>query len=46
MLSQRRVVTMNIKRLKDIGCYRGRRHIMVRNTVWLDQLVYLDNYDF
>ncbi|KAF5826114.1 plastid ribosomal protein S13 [Dunaliella salina] len=25
----RRIVTMNIKRLKDIGCYRGRRHIMV-----------------
>ncbi len=22
---------MNIKRLKDIGCYRGRRHIMVSN---------------
>jgi hypothetical protein len=26
---QRRVVAQNIKRLKDIGCYRGRRHIMV-----------------
>ncbi|KAG2452723.1 hypothetical protein HYH02_002955 [Chlamydomonas schloesseri] len=24
----RRVVAQNIKRLKDIGCYRGRRHIM------------------
>lgn len=24
----RRVVSQNIKRLKDIGCYRGRRHIM------------------
>lgn len=23
----RRMVAMNIKRLKDIGCYRGRRHI-------------------
>lgn len=23
----RRVVAQNIKRLKDIGCYRGRRHI-------------------
>lgn len=30
--SQRRVVAMNIKRLKDIGCYRGRRHIMVSRT--------------
>jgi ribosomal protein S13 len=26
---QRRIVAQNIKRLKDIGCYRGRRHIMV-----------------
>ena len=26
---QRRLVSQNIKRLKDIGCYRGRRHIMV-----------------
>jgi len=26
---QRRVVSQNIKRLKDIGCYRGRRHFMV-----------------
>jgi len=24
----RRTVAQNIKRLKDIGCYRGRRHIM------------------
>ncbi|KAF6259560.1 plastid/chloroplast ribosomal protein S13 [Scenedesmus sp. NREL 46B-D3] len=24
----RRIVSQNIKRLKDIGCYRGRRHIM------------------
>ncbi|WIA10466.1 hypothetical protein OEZ86_000599 [Tetradesmus obliquus] len=24
----RRIVAQNIKRLKDIGCYRGRRHIM------------------
>ncbi len=23
-------MNQNIKRLKDIGCYRGRRHIMVR----------------
>ncbi|KIY98479.1 hypothetical protein MNEG_9481 [Monoraphidium neglectum] len=23
----RRIVSQNIKRLKDIGCYRGRRHI-------------------
>jgi hypothetical protein len=29
---QRRVVAQNIKRLKDIGCYRGRRHIMVSWT--------------
>lgn len=29
---QRRIVAQNIKRLKDIGCYRGRRHIMVRHT--------------
>lgn len=29
---QRRIVAQNIKRLKDIGCYRGRRHIMVRTT--------------
>jgi hypothetical protein len=29
---QRRIVAQNIKRLKDIGCYRGRRHIMVRST--------------
>lgn len=28
----RRIVAQNIKRLKDIGCYRGRRHIVVR---WL-----------
>ena len=27
---QRRVTAQNIKRLKDIGSYRGRRHIMVR----------------
>jgi ribosomal protein S13 len=26
----RRIVSQNIKRLKDIGCYRGRRHIAVR----------------
>ena len=26
---QRRVIALNIKRLKDIGSYRGRRHIMV-----------------
>jgi hypothetical protein len=25
----RRIVAQNIKRLKDIGCYRGRRHIVV-----------------
>ena len=25
----RRIVSQNIKRLKDIGCYRGRRHIVV-----------------
>ncbi|GBF94743.1 30S ribosomal protein chloroplastic [Raphidocelis subcapitata] len=24
----RRIVSQNIKRLKDIGCYRGRRHIV------------------
>lgn len=29
---QRRIVAQNIKRLKDIGCYRGRRHIMVRRS--------------
>jgi ribosomal protein S13 len=29
VLLQRRIVAQNIKRLKDIGCYRGRRHIMV-----------------
>lgn len=26
----RRYVNLNIKRLKEIGCYRGRRHINVR----------------
>ena len=26
----RRFNSLNIKRLKDIQCYRGRRHIMVR----------------
>ncbi len=26
---QRRVISQNIKRLKDIQCYRGKRHIMV-----------------
>jgi len=25
----RRTIAQNIKRLKDIGCYRGRRHIMM-----------------
>lgn len=30
LILQRRQVATNIKRLKDIGCYRGRRHIMVR----------------
>jgi small subunit ribosomal protein S13 len=25
----RRYVALNIKRLKEIGCYRGRRHIVV-----------------
>eukprot|EP00775_Hariotina_reticulata_P005088 gene5088-5329_t len=29
----RRIVATNIKRLKDIGCYRGRRHIMVSGTM-------------
>lgn len=29
---QRRIVAQNIKRLKDIGCYRGRRHIMVGSS--------------
>jgi hypothetical protein len=33
VLLQRRIVAQNIKRLKDIGCYRGRRHIMVRRLL-------------
>jgi ribosomal protein S13 len=31
--SQRRIVSQNIKRLKDIQCYRGKRHIMVSSGV-------------
>jgi len=27
---QRRQISQNIKRLRDIQCYRGKRHIMVR----------------
>jgi hypothetical protein len=30
--SQRRMVAQNIKRLKEIQCYRGKRHIMVRGA--------------
>lgn len=26
----RRFTALNIKRLKEIGCYRGRRHVQVR----------------
>ena len=29
----RRFTALNIKRLKEIGCYRGRRHVQVRD--WL-----------
>lgn len=35
VLLQRRIVAQNIKRLKDIGCYRGRRHIMVSMSVYI-----------
>jgi small subunit ribosomal protein S13 len=28
----RRYVALNIKRLKEIGCYRGRRHINVSRS--------------
>lgn len=31
----RRFNALNIKRLKEIGCYRGRRHVQVRLlTAW------------
>ena len=30
--SQRRQISQNIKRLKDIQCYRGKRHIMVSGS--------------
>jgi hypothetical protein len=33
LMLQKRMVNQNIKRLKDIGCYRGRRHIMVRHQL-------------
>lgn len=32
----RRFNALNIKRLKEIGCYRGRRHVMVRSCTNFD----------
>ena len=30
----RRFNALNIKRLKEIGCYRGRRHVMVSSRLF------------
>ena len=32
----RRFNSLNIKRLKEIGCYRGRRHVSVRFSRFVD----------